>query len=123
MNLQLLVIVVSIFALRALVCEGNESRLSAQCHGLQRAIWRLLEYEMSLTGPCFQLSTTAEYFTVSSLFLFTFPVPSSFFPALPLHSSFQSYSCGSEGGGDPGGEERLLHCHERRGHALQLGKL
>lgn len=41
----------------------------------------------------------------------------------PLRSSFQSYSCGSESGGHPGGEERLLHCHEWRGHALQLGKL
>lgn len=41
----------------------------------------------------------------------------------PLRSSFQSYSRGSESGGHPGGKERLLHCHEWRGHALQLGKL
>lgn len=111
---------------------------------------------MSLSAPCFQLSTTTEYYAISSLFLFTFTVmftqevnilldegfveqgcspamltcavrPSFFacFTACssPLCSSFQSYSCGSESGGHPGGKERLLHCHEWRGHALQLGKL
>lgn len=52
------------------------------------------------------------------LFFACFTISSS-----PLRSSFQSYSCGSESGGHPGGEERLLHCHEWRGHALQLGKL
>lgn len=110
---------------------------------------------MSLSAPCFQLSTTAEYYAMSSLFLFTFPVmftqevkfffgwgfcrtgmffchvdmcrEAIFFACFtvcssPLHSSFQSYSCGSESGGHPGGKERLLHCHEWRGHALRLGK-
>lgn len=66
------VIMVPIFSLRALVLEGNESRLSEQWNGLQKGICNHLEYEMSLSAPCFQLSTTAEYYTL--LFLFTFPV-------------------------------------------------
>lgn len=67
-------IMVQKFALRLLVLEGNESSLSDQCHSLQKEIWNLLEYEISLSTPCFQLSTTTEYYTMSSLFLFTFPV-------------------------------------------------
>lgn len=82
------------FALRAHVLEGNESRLSAQCHSLQKGIWNLLEYEMSLSALCFQLSTTAEYYTMSSLFLFTFPVnvhPGSTF--LILDTFFAEQGC------------------------------
>lgn len=50
-------------------------------------------------------------------------LPGSPSPTPSLRSPFQSYPCGSESGGHPGGEEWLLHCHEWRGDALQLGKI
>lgn len=77
-----------------------------------------MQDEVFAEQRCFAAMLTC---AVRPSFFARFTVCSS--PSSPLRSSFQSYSCGSESGGHPGGQERLLHCHEWRGHALQLGKL
>lgn len=149
------VIMAPIFALSALVLQGNESRQGApSCHSLQRGI---LESPWIWNEPhCPMLSTFNQCWVLHKVIAFTvyFSPSSTFFTldkkgflkqwyfastltihltpsCLPLllflppslRSPFQSYSCGSESGGHPGGQEWLLHCHEWRGHALQLGKL